>query len=251
MHGKLRNAMRTFGPAVAAIASALLANGVRAAEAPVSADVNPPGAAPNPVEQIETLDEVWVYGKRLSREIEAAEDDFFVLYNKLNKDSQYDVHCGRMALNRGSMLMVRACVPGFIVYNYGDGFGRVSLGSCGSFGSPSFGYYGGGNYGDGYGYYSSDYYGGMGYSGSACYGGFSSGSGVPSAALMMSKRPAYAANVLKVVASDPRLIEKAKDLGVLYKDMELVQGHYVKIKARTPARERKKGASPNRGPRVL
>ena len=35
---------------------------------------------------------------------------------------------------------------------------------------------------------------------------------------------------MKVVTSDPRLLEKVKNLGVLYKDMELVQGRYVKVK---------------------
>ena len=197
MNGKSR-IVRRLAARCGGMAFALLANAVHAADASASAELNPPTAAQSPVEQIGTLDEVWVYGKRLSREIEAAEDDFFVLYNKLNKDSQYDVHCGRMALNKGSMLMVRACVPGFIVYNYGDVFGRVALGGCGGFGRATSattvrrllrggGYYGGG------GYYADST--AVATTAAVPAMRISSGSGCPLPALMM-RSAGIAANVL-------------------------------------------------------
>src|SRR5690606_37366877 len=60
------------------------------------------------------LDEVWVHGKSLARRIEQAEDDFFRLYNALNRDDRFDVHCGAVALHAGSMIMRRTCMPGFV-----------------------------------------------------------------------------------------------------------------------------------------
>src|SRR5690606_610822 len=60
------------------------------------------------------LDEVWVHGKSLARRIEQAEDDFFQLYNALNRDDRFDVLCGDMALHAGSMIMRRTCMPGFL-----------------------------------------------------------------------------------------------------------------------------------------
>src|SRR5690606_28672554 len=50
----------------------------------------------------------------LARRIEQAEDDFFQLYNALNRDDRFDVHCGDVALHAGSMIMRRTCMPGFV-----------------------------------------------------------------------------------------------------------------------------------------
>ena len=239
--------VRTWGDVVpAAILSICLVTGAFAADASRAGVVVPELADQRPVEEIQELAEIWVYGKRLSQVIEDAEDDFFLLYNKLNKDYQYDVYCGRMALENGSMIMIRKCVPGFIVNNYANSYGYIGAGSC--LGS-SFGYWGS----------SGSYDGG---SISPC-GGYGNSFGFtgpvylsdllpPMQLMLMEKRPAYAANVLKVVTGDTRLLEKVKHLGDLYQDMELVQGHYVKVKGTgAPPRNSRKGARPNVGPRVL
>lgn len=224
---------RFFRAALATALSAAWATGAYAADLPSPGSVAAQqAAAQKPIEELQELDEIWVRGKWLSGMIEGAEDDFFLLYNRLNKDSQYDVHCGRMALNAGSMIMIRKCTPGFIVYNYTDALGRgigtigcssESSGTCGGF-TDAFGY---------------------------SAPAFPAFVPPPPEALLMAKGPAYAANVVKVVKSDPRLLEKVKDLGILYKDMELVQGHYVKVKGDGPPARASQRGSTNRGPRAL
>jgi hypothetical protein len=59
----------------------------------------------------EELDEVTVEGARLSRmreRIVAAEDRFYALYNELNKNDDYDVHCTNEA-PLGTRLKKRIC----------------------------------------------------------------------------------------------------------------------------------------------
>jgi hypothetical protein len=198
----------------------------------------PATAAQQPIEEIQNLDEIWVRGKHLSEVIEDAEDDFFKLYNKLNQDQKYDVYCGVMALNSSSMIMIRKCVPGFIVNNsYEYQTNTVSLDSS-SFGSScesvsSDAVYFCGN--AGFGYQQLPQY-------------------VPPSPqlLAMAQGPAYARNVLKVVTSDPRLLEKVGSLGELYAEMELTQQHYVRIRKSTePARRGRQSARPYISPRAL
>lgn len=211
--------------------------------APVGVEV--PDATRESTGSVEELAEVWVKGKRLSEVIERAEDEFFVLYNKLNKDSQYDVYCGRMALDKGSMILIRKCVPGFIVFNYGDIYGRVTYGSVGCSG------YGGG-YIDGSSFvtFNSCTSGGGGYGYSPPV--YTSFIQPPADHMLMARRPAYVANVFKVVKSDARLLEMASELGELYKDMEVVQGHYVKVKgAGAPPPNSRRPGKLNLGPRAL
>jgi len=57
------------------------------------------------------LPEVQVMGKRLSQmrqDIIKTEDKFFALFNELNKDDDYDVHCGNEA-RTGTRLKQRVC----------------------------------------------------------------------------------------------------------------------------------------------
>ena len=60
--------------------------------------------------------------------------------------------------------------------------------------------------------------------------------------LLMSNGPNYARNVLKVVTSDPRLLEMVGGLRDLYDEMELTQQHFVKVRdsgeSGRPARKR-------------
>jgi hypothetical protein len=195
----------------------------------LAADVPPPPA----IEEIQELDDIWVRGKYLSEVIEAAEDNFFKRYNQLNKDQKYDVYCGVMSLDSSSMIMIRKCVPGFIVNNsYDIWTNTVRLGStCES------------------------------YSGDATYFCGTSGSGnlsspqyVPPSPqlLLMSNGPTYARNVLRVVVSDPLLLELVGGLRDLYHEMELTQQDFVKIRdSAEPGHPGRKRARSYTSPRAL
>jgi hypothetical protein len=237
---------------LAAVVSVSVSNGAYAGADPLPAAGSPPDTAEKPAKPIDELKEVWVRGKRLSQVIEDAEDDFFDLYNKLNKDSQYDVYCGSMSLYSSSMIMVRKCVPGFIAFNYGDAFGRVRYTQFGGASYGGFGYsdaYAGGysRFGD-WGSRPDMYF--SGYADEYAFGpAIPVFAGPSSAEMLMSKRPAYAANVLKVVKSDPRLLEKVRALDGLYGEMQQVQGHYVKVKGEV--RASRKPVKPYLTPRHL
>lgn len=67
-----------------------------------------------PAPTFEELDEIVVKGKRLSEEIEEAEDEFFALFNKINTDDRYDTSCVQVRLDSDSRMQSRACIPGFV-----------------------------------------------------------------------------------------------------------------------------------------
>lgn len=245
--------MKTAGVMLAVLLSVVLPTETMAAADPSPAQGSADAADKPP--PLEELKEVWIRGKRLSNVIEDAEDDFFDLYNKLNRDNQYDVYCGSMALYNSSMIMVRKCVPGFIAHT-GDAFGRVRYTQFGGAFYGSTGYYGGSRFGawgawpdspySDYGYNS--FYTGYGYGDAFAYApSIPVYAGPSSAELLMSKRPAYGANLLKVVNSDPQLLEMVRGLDVLYKEMDQVKGHYVQVKAEV--RASRKPAKPYLTPR--
>jgi hypothetical protein len=198
-------AARNLRLALASLLIVAMATGTSlAADAP-SVPAPSPLAAQQPVEELQQLDEIWVRGKRLAQVIEDAEDAFFARYNKLNKDRNFDVRCGYVALSRDSMIMTRTCVPDFIATYatyYSPGMGS---GNC---------------------------------HGSTSSGNWSTGEGcwtsgrevVPLSLLAMHYRQDYANNVLKVVHSDPQLLTMAGKLAVLYEDMELTRQRYVTVK---------------------
>lgn len=207
-----------------------------------------PATAPAPatpqLTQEDELDEVWIRGKRLADVIEDAEDELFKLYNKLNRNHDYDVQCGEMSLESESLALVRTCIPGFIAYGYFDLGGRpvrqCSSGSMevGSVSNPYFG--------------STDnsYY----------YAGCTWAPLAPPELLAMAHRERYRDNVLRVIGSDPRLQKMGKTLAGLYTEMSTVQNHYVRLKgtsakgAARPARSEVRPTRPVKaltGPRVL
>jgi hypothetical protein len=98
---------RLGGAAVLAVLGWVMASPAFAGE--------PQGVAIGP-EQAQDLDEVTVMGKRLYQmreDLVAAEERFFALYNELNTDDAYDVHCVFEA-PLGTRLKRRVCRPGFI-----------------------------------------------------------------------------------------------------------------------------------------
>lgn len=68
------------------------------------------------------LDEVVVRGRRIQEAIVDAEDDFYKLYNQLNKDNDYDVNCAYLNNpdNPGSQIKVRMCIPVFVANAMAD-----------------------------------------------------------------------------------------------------------------------------------
>ncbi|MEO8314484.1 MAG: hypothetical protein ABI645_06775 [Pseudomonadota bacterium] len=213
------------------------AAGASAAAAPATPAAPSSATAQATAEKLDSLEEIWIRGKRLSEMIEDAEDDFFALYNKLNKDGQYNVFCGQMALNPNSMIMVRACAPGFAVDNFYDSLrNTVSYSNdapCSGLGRAVVT-----TYPDPYRreWRGDTIYTSTAYTMSNCPGvGTAAFPQIPVELLLMEKRPGYAKNVLKVVGNDPRLLEKARNLGGLYDEMNLTRGRYVKVKdATTP-----------------
>jgi hypothetical protein len=217
--------------------SAMATAAYAAVDAPAAPATSVAVALQQPLAEVEVIDEVWVRGKHLSQVIEDEEDRFFKLYNKLNKNSDYDVFCGTMSLHPGSMIMVRKCVPGFIVYRFYSAVSNTvsyvpsSFGSCGgtyAADTTAGSYYVGG---------CSDSFGNSSLAGSSSYSPsmFSTGSAAisssPAAGLLLEKRSLdYGNNVLKVVTGDPRLLEMVRSLGGLYDEMESLQDRYLTLK---------------------
>jgi hypothetical protein len=76
------------------------------------------GEIPEGTPGLEDLDEVMVRGRRVAIAIADLEDDYYKLYNKLNKDNSYDVHCYYLNTdpdNPGSALRSRVCMPEFVI----------------------------------------------------------------------------------------------------------------------------------------
>lgn len=73
-------------------------------------------------EQLMELEEVVVHGERLVNRIINAENEFYKLYNELNKDDRYDVNCPYLNLgaDSGSQLSSRVCLPGFVATAIAD-----------------------------------------------------------------------------------------------------------------------------------
>jgi hypothetical protein len=86
--------------------------------------------------KLQQLEQIWILGKGLAHRIEDAEDEFFPLYNKANRNHDYDIKCGYAYLNVDSMIMGRTCLANFLGKDYG---------------APAF-YWGGCYYNSAYGY---------------------------------------------------------------------------------------------------
>src|SRR5690606_11294923 len=68
------------------------------------------------------LEEVLVHGKRLQERIVEAEDEFYKLFNQVNKDDDYDTNCALLNLSAdsGSRLNSRLCLPVFVAEAIAD-----------------------------------------------------------------------------------------------------------------------------------
>lgn len=68
------------------------------------------------------LDEVVVRGRRVQEAIVEAEDDFYKLYNQVNKNNDYDVNCAYLNNpdSAGSRIKIRMCIPVFVANSMVD-----------------------------------------------------------------------------------------------------------------------------------
>lgn len=277
MNSRMQLRTRNFSLTLGVLLSLAGAGTICAAsDAPAVPAVPAASAAATPAEQLETLQEVFVHGKKLATEISQAEDDLYFLYNRLNHDRDYDIVCGNMSLDRGSLITTRVCVPGFVadevaVYTPGPGMRGTSVPYYSGFGSG----YGGCNGSqpiavgtdlNGSAFYEADCvpYGGTGYSASSrSYSpGFGAstiasiqdaGLGQARAAQLVTpqRRKAYADHVMDVIHSDLRLTKIATRLVGLYQEMDSVRGNYVQRKAEVRAARAAAPAKPNFGPRAM
>jgi hypothetical protein len=221
MNSMMRFTTRNFCLSIAAAMMAM-ATGARAADA---APVVQPAA-----EQLDELGEIWVRGKSLARTISDAEDDFYKLYNALNRNDNYDVTCGLVSLSPGSMIMRRSCMADFLI----EAITVQTASSCST---------------------QNNRYDPQGYTGVAQYYSATCTStspgvyeGPPAEAVLLERGRSWAVHMMMVINSDPRLKEKAGHLDDLYREMRLVQGRYVKVKS---ALEDAKPVRVHAGPRAL
>lgn len=98
--------------AMAALLPAAFLTSAMAAETPTVTPV----ALVEEEEELEELDEVLVQGERLMDVIVKAEDEFYKIYNQVNKDDKYDVNCPRLNVSQdsGSRIQSRLCMPVFV-----------------------------------------------------------------------------------------------------------------------------------------
>lgn len=181
-----------------------------------------------PVEELTELDEVWVHGESIAQRVEAAEDDFFALYNELNTRNRFDVRCGMVILSRDTMEVERKCVPEFAI-TYAQSYYQPNL----QFHSTICAY---GSYSPG-----------------SWNSHFDSCLNAPGREVLVrtsspSARAEYGQAVLAVIQSDARLQQKVDGLAELYAELERTQKRYVELKPRELKPEQST-VRPRRAPR--
>ena len=168
--------------------------------------------------------------------IEDAEDDFFRLYNKLNKKNDFDVLCGYVHLDRDSLAMSRTCLPYFLGYYsvvYSDSIPEAGTSMC----------IGGGRYITA----TVDRTPPTGYLQHQCHFGRGFGSvlrqssaptliRMPVNAAQPGMRQEYIRNIMRAIYRDQRLLEKANALQVVPGN-EVGPGHVHQGQGRGRARK--------------
>ena len=183
----------TLGLAVATTLSIGISTPARAAEAAPAASV--------PITQVQELDEILVRGKNIRDAIADAEDEFFLLYNKLNKDDDYSTSCIYVNTDTDTQIKSRLCIPGFLADALAD---QVYFQQqCQSPGQDEEG---------------------NDYPPPPCY------SPPPPQLVLMERSKDYANNLMKVIKTDLNLQRMAGNLDKLYYELLGVQQQYIKVK---------------------
>jgi hypothetical protein len=209
------------------------------------------GAA-NPVEELTELDEVRVRGKLVANAVIRTENLVFRLYNNLNKDNRYDVHCGDVRRSPDSLTMLRLCLPGFLSdYLATPRLISTSFGAGGSFGAmPGCGRMSSGVDANGNMYSHTGCAGGFGASSFSAYAPpyydnsyISPAVPVSPVAVPAEARAEFGENMVRVLDSDPELREMARQLAGMYREVDRVQAQYAKLLAERRAAQSAKMAA--------
>jgi hypothetical protein len=150
---------------------------------------------------VQELEEILVRGKRLRELIAEAEDDFFALYNRLNKDDDYSTSCIYVNTDTDTQIRSRLCIPGFMADALAD---QVYFQEqCQSPGQDEEG---------------------NDYPPPPCY------TPPPPQLVLMERSAQYANNLMKVIKSDDRLGSMAGNLDDLYRELVGIQQQYIRVK---------------------
>ncbi len=112
----MKGLMQGFIALSLAMAASASATGAQGAETAMGS------TAAAPAEPLMELDEVLVHGKRLQERIVEAENEFYKLFNEINKEDDYDTNCALLNLSAdtGSRLNSRLCMPVFVANAIAD-----------------------------------------------------------------------------------------------------------------------------------
>ena len=97
--------IRNLRPGIAALLCMAAATGTYAAEEDA--------ASATDSQQVQELDQIMVRGTRVREAIANAEDEFFALYNTVNKDDDYSASCVFIPLG-DTQIRSHICIPGFM-----------------------------------------------------------------------------------------------------------------------------------------
>lgn len=174
-------------------------------------------AATTPVEELTELVEVRVRGKLVANAVVAAETRFFRRYNQLNKDDRHDVHCGDMRLD-DSLFMVRTCAPEILdryrpmqPYWISTSASTSCVGICPAQNDVGF---------------SGRYFRTPAIPSAGPVATWTA----PPIVVPEAVRTGIRQNLLRVIHSDPELLELANVLAGMYHEMDRVQGRYLKLR---------------------
>jgi len=251
-------------------APAAPANPVAAAPAPPAAPAQAQpaaGAQSSPAASEQELAEITVHGKRLQQAITDAEDNFYQLYNKVDKDDKYHTSCVYLTLDRDTKIQRRVCIPGFVADAMADwavwrarcqppqpGYGydeydcldtnkdnRLSLDEAAArpelesdFTTLDT---------DGDGYLSRQEFAAQTTSSLAVY------QPPPPQLVLMEGSKDWYKHMMQVVNADPRLKEMAGHLDDLYHELAVVQQQYGNTAGEVKKTQPAKVATSNMGPR--
>lgn len=154
-----------------------------------------------PVTELVELDEIMVRGQNVRNAIADAEDEFFSLYNRLNKDNDYSTTCVYINMDPDTRIRSRICIPGFMADALAD---QVYFAQqCQSPGNDE---------------------NGNPFPPPPCY------TPPPPQLVLLERSRDYANHMLKVIQSDDRLGKMAGNLDKLYYELLGVQQQYLKVK---------------------
>lgn len=193
-----------------------------------------PADATSPVEELTELDEVRVRGKLVANAVIRTENLVFRLYNKLNEDNRYDVHCGDIPRRRDSLTMLRVCLPEF-VRNYAIPLRYPASFAPWGFGTPACGRVSSGVDGNGNMYsMASCPPAGSGFStlGSTSRYYYSNTALLPApqsypVVVPAERRTEFSQNMMRVLNSDAELKDLATQLADMYREVDRVQARYA------------------------